>query len=307
MFIIKKSKNKINSLSAREIKENQIKSLSSKLARDILKIISDQPSYPKEIARKLNVHEQKIYYHIRNLEKSKIIEIVKQENIQGAIANFYKINSSAFFIKFNDFKEDTNTFSINNEDNKFLEPFIDQGKLNAKIIVGSPDPHGPEKARSRDGYYGIDLALFLGSFLNYHPDLNVKLDTETRTEDLMENLIILGGPIINTISIKINNYSPIRFNEKDNWNITSKISGKTYYSDETGLLVKMKNPFNKKKYILWIAGKRSIGTKSVIISFLKYFNEISKGNLIDNKIDAKVIEGVDMNSDGIVDDIEILE
>ena len=69
----------------------------------------------------------------------------------------------------------------------------------------------------------------------------------------------------------------------------------------------MKNPFNKKKYILWIAGKRSTGTKSVIISFLKYFKDISNGNLINNKIDAKVIEGIDMNSDGIVDDIEILE
>ncbi len=308
MFIIKKSKNKISSLLAREINGNQIKSLSSKLAGDILRTISAKPSYPKEIAKKLNIHEQKVYYHIRNLEKSKIIEIAKQENIQGAIANFYKINSSAFFIKFEDFKENTNVSNINtDESNKFLDPFIDQGKLNAKIIVGSPDPHGPEKARSRDGYYGIDLALFLGSFLNYHPELNVKLDTETRTEDLMENLIILGGPIINTVSIKINNLSPIRFNEKDNWNIISKISGKTYYSDETGLLVKMKNPFNKKKYILWIAGKRSTGTKSVIISFLKYFKDISNGNLINNKIDAKVIEGIDMNSDGIVDDIEILE
>ena len=69
----------------------------------------------------------------------------------------------------------------------------------------------------------------------------------------------------------------------------------------------MKNPFNKKKYILWIAGKRNTGTKSVIISFLKYFKDISNGNLINNKIDAKVIEGIDMNSDGIVDDIEILE
>ena len=224
MFIIKKSKNKINSLSVREIKDDQIKSLSSRLAREILRIISIKPSYPKEIAKKLKIHEQKIYYHIRNLEKSKVIEIVKKETVRGAIANFYKINSSAFFIKFEEFKENANLSNIGGDNtNKFLEPFIEQGKLNAKIIVGSPDPHGPEKARSRDGYYGIDLALFLGSFLNYHPDLNVKLDTETITEDLSENLIILGGPIINTIAGKINNSSPIKFNEKDNWNIISKI------------------------------------------------------------------------------------
>ncbi len=204
MFIINKSKNKTNSLPVREISPESIRAVSSNLAQKILNSISENPSYPKEIAKKLKIHEQKVYYHIRNLEKSKIIEIVKKETVQGAVANYYSLTAPAFFIKFREFNITQKILASDEKSNKFLDPFIDQGKLNAKIIVGSPDPHGPEKARSRDGYYGIDLALFLGTFLHYSPQMSVKLDTEAKTEDLQENLIIFGGPVINTVTEKIN-------------------------------------------------------------------------------------------------------
>ena len=306
MFIIKRSKGKINSLPVREIDPEYLKSISSKLAHIILKIISENPCYPKEIAKKLKIHEQKVYYHIRNLEKSKIIEIVKKETVQGAVANYYSLTAPSFFVKFKEFTTSQKIFDTE-KSNKFLDPFIDQGKLNAKIIVGSPDPHGPEKARSRDGYYGIDLALFLGTFLHYSPQMSVKLDTETKSEDLQENLIIFGGPVINIVEEKINHKLPIRFDKKNNWDIVSNISNKTYHTDETGIVVKIKNPFNNRKYILLIAGKRYAGTKAVIISFLKYFDEICKGNNHNNKVSAKVVEGIDIDSDGIVDDVSILE
>lgn len=307
MFIIKKSKNKINSLPTREIAPEYIRSVSSNLAQKILKLISEAPSYPKEIAKKLKIHEQKVYYHIRNLEKAKIIEIIKKETVQGAIANYYAITAPAFFIKFREFNITQKILETNEESNSFLEPFVEQGKFNAKIIVGSPDPHGPEKARSRDGYYGIDFALFLGTFLHYSPHISVKLDTETKTEDLHENLIIFGGPVINTVAEKFNDKLPIKFDKKNNWNIVSSISNKIYYTDETGIIVKMKNPFNNRKQILLIAGKRHAGTKAVIISFLKYFDKVSKGNIYNSKIYAKVVEGVDIDSDGVVDDVSILE
>ncbi len=44
-----------------------------------------------------------------------------------------------------------------------------------------------------------------------------------------------------------------------------------------------------------------------MIAFIKHFNEIIKGNKNDPKIMAKVVEGVDLDSDGIVDDVEFLE
>ena len=71
MYVVKKDKQGVVSLPAKELDFNSVRYLSSELAQKILKIIADKPSYPKEIAKNLKVHEQKVYYHIRNLEKSK--------------------------------------------------------------------------------------------------------------------------------------------------------------------------------------------------------------------------------------------
>ncbi len=306
MFVINKKKGEVSSLSTKEISGYQIKALSSNLAQKVLFEIGKKKGYPMEIARKLRENEQKVYYHIRNLEKSKIIQVVGNRDVQGANANIYDLVEPSFVIRFKEFETTQKLLEID-EPNSFLEPFIESGKLNARIIVGSPDPHGPQKARSRDGYYGIDLALFFGTFLNYVPQLNVRLDTETRVEDLQDNLIVIGGPIVNTINAKINKRLPIRFDENDNLNIISTLSGKKYMNDEAGIIVKSKNPFNRRKSVLAIAGKRHSGTRAVMIAFLRYYNEIIKGNKHNNKVIAKVVEGVDLDSDGIVDDIEILE
>ncbi len=306
MYVVDKNKEKVVSLPAKELEFKSIRSISSKLAQDILKVIGEKISYPKEIAKKLNVHEQKVYYHVRNLEKAKVIEVSKTEVVSGAVANFYKLVKPSFVVKFKEFQETSKLAGLSERPKSFLEPFIENGNLNAVIIVGSPDPHGPEKARSKDGYYGIDLALFLGTFLNYIPSLNVRLDTEARKEDLEKNLILIGGPVVNSISLRINDKLPVKFIKEDNWKIKS-FSGKEYLSDETGVIVKVKNPFNPKKKLLLVAGKRHSGTRAVMIAFIKYFSEVIKGNKFDNKIMAKVVEGVDLDSDGIVDDVEILE
>jgi DNA-binding transcriptional ArsR family regulator len=307
MLVIEKTKGKIVSLPAKELSSEQAKHITSSLAKRILVELAKKPAYPMELAKKLKVNEQKIYYHIRKLERARIIEIAKTEIVHGTQANFYAVVQPAFVVKFKEFEETRRIAGMEEEPISFLEPFIEDGQLNATVIVGSPDPHGPEKARSRDGYYGIDLALFLGTFINSMPDLNVKLDTETRTEDLKKNLIIIGGPVINTVAAKINSKLPVRFDKENNWDVISTVSGKTYHTDETGIIVKTKNPFNPKKYALVVAGKRYTGTKAVMIAFIKKFNEIIKGNKHNTKIKARVVEGIDLDSDGIVDDAEVLE
>jgi len=305
MFIVEKRPEGTYSLPVKELKASQIKALTSELAEKIVKLLAEKPSYPKELSKRLKVHEQKIYYHIRNLEKAGIIRILKKETIQGAVANYYTLIEPAVVLKFAELKPTQKITASKEESNKFLEPFIKDGQLNAMIIVGSPDPHGPEKARSRDGYYGMDLALFLGTFLNYVPRFNVKLDTETHKEDMDNNLILIGGPVVNKVTQKINDKLPVRFDKQNN--IKSTVSGNVYPSDEIGIIVKAKNPYNKNKSILLVAGKRHPGTRAAIIAFLKKFNEIVLGNKKNPKIYAKVVEGIDLDSDGIVDDVEVRE
>ncbi|HLC61313.1 MAG TPA: S-layer protein [Candidatus Nanoarchaeia archaeon] len=303
MFVIDKQKNEVYSLPAKEIKPDDAASVSSGLASKILHLIAKEPMYAIDIAKSLKMHEQKIYYHIRNLEKAGIIRVVKKETKQGATANFYGLTEPAFVIRFKNFETTSKIGQIKNE-SVFLEPFISNGQLDSLIIVGSPDPHGPDKARSRDGYYGMDLALFLGTFLNYVPQFNVKLDTEVRDEDLQNNLILIGGPVVNKIVDKVNAKLPIRFEEG---NIRSTVSNETYPQDECGIIVKAKNPFNPDKSILVVAGKRFSGTRAAIIAFLKGFKKITDGNVHNPSVKAKVVEGIDLDSDGIIDDIEFRE
>jgi DNA-binding PadR family transcriptional regulator len=307
MLIVKRIKQRTFSLPAKELSFDQMQASHGKLAQLIIMELAKKPQYPMELAKLLKTNEQKIYYHIRKLEKSHIVERVKTETVMGATANYYGITESAFVVRCREFQETQKITELDERPKSFLEPFIEEGELKSIIIVGSPDPHGPEKSRSRDGYYGIDLALFLGTFLNYIPSLNVKLDTEVHQQDLDNNIILIGGPVVNMVTARINSKLPIYFDRENNWAVVSRLSGKTYHSDDMGIIVKLKNPFNEKKSVLVIAGKRSAGTRAVIIAFLRHFEDILKGNNHNPKFLAKVVEGVDLDSDGIVDDAELLE
>lgn len=307
MFITEKNQDSLLTLPAKELKIKQFRCASSSLAEKILHQLSIKESYPKEIARELHVNEQKIYYHIRNLQKNGIIKQVKSEAMQGGVANYYTLTEPAFIVKFSDLKETQKITSLTPDYAAFLDPFIADGKLNATIIVGSPEPHGAEKARSKDSYYAIDLALFLGVFLNYSPTNAVMLDTEVHAEHLKNNLIIVGGPVVNKITEKINDYLPIKFSKTNSWNIQSTVSNELYTGDEIGIIIKAKNPFAKNKSILLIAGKGHAGTKAAIIALSKHLKEVAAGNIRDNKILAKVVEGLDKDADGLIDEVEIKE
>ncbi len=306
MIIVKKEKNKVFSIPTSEVDKNKIRAISSELAVKILKTIYDKPDYPLGIARRLKVNEQKVYYHIKHLEKAGFIKVVDKIEKSGSTAKVYGLKSKSFFFKLGSFEEANKIVQVKSE-SSFLKEFIHEGELNAKIVVGSPDPHGPERARSRDGYYGIDLALFLGTFLNYVPDLSVELDTEVRDSDLNNNLILIGGPVINKVSEKINNFLPIFFKKDYGWNLFSKLSKKSYSDEETGVIVKIDNPFFKGKKVLLIAGKRYSGTRAAITAMLKHFDEVKKGNSHNPNVKARIVLGLDLNSDGIVDDVEFLE
>lgn len=307
MRVIEKQKDSISSLPARKISGVQLKVMSSQLAQRILKELVKKPNYPMALAKRLKINEQKIYYHIRNLERARIIEVSHQETVHGTVANFYSVTAPSFVVALSEFRQSHKIPGIQAPPVDFLSPIIENGVLDGTFVVGSPDPHGSEMARSRDGYYGIDLALFLGTFINNVSGLNVKLDTEVRNDDLQKNLIVIGGPVVNVVMAKINRFLPVKFDQKKGWAVTSSISGKTYHEDSCGIVAKVKNPFNKKKWVLVVAGKRYAGTQAVTIAFLNHFNELVKGNKYDNKISARVIEGLDRNADGVVDDVRFVE
>ena len=303
MKIIEEKNNIVSELKTSELNLSDLAILKNELAMKIIKILSEENLYPKQIAKKLNIHEQKIYYYIKKLEGSKIIKIIDKVNIQGSFANIYTTTSDSFFVKIKDLKKS----NIEYKTNKSLEPFIEEGKLNCLIVVGSPDSHGKNKARAKDGHTAIELALFLGKYVNNITTDIVRLDTEITTEEIKgNNLILVGGPNVNSIFEKINEKLPIKFS-KTQRGINSEITKKNYPEDEIGLVGKIINPFNNKKEILFFAGNRQSGTKASILFFTRYFEDFNKTNRFDKNTNIRIVEGIDLNSDGIIDDIEILE
>ncbi|MEM5812780.1 MAG: helix-turn-helix domain-containing protein [Candidatus Aenigmatarchaeota archaeon] len=306
-----KYKNKTLASQSKIIDFEKIKHISSDVSKRIIKELLSSPLYPKEIARRLNINEQIVYYHIRNLYKAGFLEIAKREQVNGIITKYYKVSSNAFSILL-DYPKDFH--SSKDESEKILDffmPFVTNGRMNSLIIFGSPEPHGPTRSRAKDLKIAADLCLFLGSFLIEASEEYAKLDIDVKESELKNNnIIVIGGPGVNTVAAKINEKLPIRFAKKINERylaIYSSLS-KKYYEEETqGIVLKTKNPFNNEKYLLLIAGRRYVGTRAAMLSLLKHLKDICKGNKYNEKIFGHVIEGVDTNSDGIIEDIMILE
>lgn len=293
------------SLPAKSLNERQLRAINSPLAVRILRELAVKPTYPMMLAKRMRVHEQKVYYHVRKMERARVIEVVRREDIHGTAANVYAPIAPALVFALKKWESASHLPVAEPASQAYLDPFIQDGVLDAVIVVGSPDPHGPAMARSRDGYYGVDLALFLGSFLSNVSELHVRLDTEVRSEELQRNVIVLGGPAVNTIAGRVNVKLPVRFDKS--FAIMSTTTGKTYHDESCGLIVKAKNPFNRKKHLLVVAGKRHAGTRAAIIAFLRHFSKITENNRVQPSVPAKVVQGVDRNSDGIVDDVLFLE
>ncbi len=301
MKIVKEEGKSLEILKTKQIQLKDITNLSSPTVLKILDILKQGALYPKEIAKKLKIHEQNIYYYIRKLEKAGIIFKDREEVMHGTTAKFYNLSSESYFFALKNFYESS---KIHERESNFLFPFVSNGKLNSLIVVGSPDPHGPFNARSRDGYFGMDFALFLGTFLSSIDEGRVKLDTETNQKDIEKNnLILIGGPIVNKVSEELSKYFSIYY-EENKKGFYSRLTGKYYVDESLGIISKCVSPFNKDKRILLLAGIRNWGTKAAIIAFLKHFSKIEKKNADSF---GMLVRGLDLNSDGIVDDVEILE
>ncbi len=282
---------------------------SNDLSLKIINELANMPSCAMDIARKLKQHEQKVYYHIRKLEKMGIIKLEDTEERVGAVAKIYSLVSPTISFKIieTDFIKN---LKIRPLEVSFLKPFVEDGKFNSLIIVGSPDPHGKYKASASDGYCVINLGAYLGQFINEIKMPFYKLDTQVSDNDLKKNLIVVGGPKANIISDKINKKLPIYFDYSEellDWTIISSLSKKIYREKEIGIISRIPNPFSPDKEILFLSGMGFRGSLSAIIGLTKYMNKVVEGNVHDNKVIAKVVKGIDADSDGLIDDIEFLE
>jgi len=298
-------------------KAQDLKMILNKLSWRILALLNKKAMYPLEVARELGIHEQKVYYHIRKLERSGAIKIEREEKKKGAIAKYYRTVSSAFGIEFSDGyrpMQRPSLIAANQQIHDFFEEFIDEdGAFDGKIVVGSPTPHGPFKTSARDGHYAAQLTFFLGEFTKMPSEFAIKLDVDVKAEkEEKNNLILVGGPGTNLLTQELNDYLPIRFSMQSSaqgylfGGLVSQKTSVVYTSDVAGLVAKIPNPWDPTKRIIVIAGNKAVGTKACVLSLTNFWQKTIHG--YKKKEDfAAAIQGFDLDGDGKVDSIEISE
>jgi DNA-binding transcriptional ArsR family regulator len=286
------------------------------LSWKILTMLSTKEMYPLEIAKQLGMHEQKVYYHIRKLAKAGAITVEREEKKKGATAKYYKTVSPAFGIEFpHGYRAIQNlcTLSVDKQLQDFFKEFISNGVFDGKIVVGSPQPHGPFRTSARDGHYAAHLAFFLGQFAKMPTEFAVKLDVDVKAEkEEKNNLILVGGPGTNLLTQEINEYLPIKFIMQSSeqgfllGGLSSKKTLQVYTSDVSGLIAKIVNPWDNTKRIVVLAGNKAVGTKACVIALTNFWKKtLQKYTGEDNF--AVVIHGFDLDGDGKVDSIEVSE
>jgi len=294
----------------------KLKLILGSLSWKILTLLSKKEMYPLEIARQLGMHEQKVYYHIRKLAKAGAITVEREEKKKGATAKYYKTVSPAFGIELPyGYKPIQNLclLSIDEQLQEFFKEFISNGIFDGKIVVGSPQPHGPFKTSARDGHYAAHLTFFLGQFAKMPTEFVVKLDVDVKAEkEEKNNLILVGGPGTNLLTQEINDYLPIKFIMQSSeqgfllGGLSSKKTLQVYTSDVSGLIAKIVNPWDKTKRIVVLAGNKAVGTKACVLALTNFWKKTLQKYIGEDTF-AVVIQGFDLDVDGKVDSIEVSE
>ncbi|MCX6767341.1 MAG: S-layer protein [Candidatus Micrarchaeota archaeon] len=267
----------------------------------IMKALAKEPKYPAELAKQLGMPAQTVYYHVRLLSEAGLIKMEAYEERGGAVAKKYGLSTDAVSVIIRPAWRPVAHAKAKTP--HFLAPFASGGRLDAKMVLGSPDPHGKYRARGAE-YCAAELAIALGQYASFSYPLYL-LDTEVREGTKRENLILVGGPKVNTLVEEVNKFLPIYFEEKT-FGIRSKPSGKKY-EENVGVVEVVENPFNKSRKVLVAAGLNQSSTRTAVLSILKEPEKIGAGNAFDKKTIAHVVQGFDEDGDGIVDAVEVLE
>jgi DNA-binding transcriptional ArsR family regulator len=288
------------SIESEEIGTGEIKALSDPTRIEIMKKLGEKPSYPAEISKELDVPKQKAYYHFRILEENGLIKQDHQEEKSGGLATFYSPSKQSFHIDLGGEGEKT-AFESFSEAENFLEPLVKNGYLNGKIVVGSPDEHGPDQVRARDGHLAGEIGLKLGKYAKSSGSA-VRLDTEIfRSEAFGQNLLMVGGVLTNTVTRKFNEKFPVSF-EGESFPYRGIETPENRYTDaKAGVIAKTEHPETEGKYLYMVAGVQSDGTRSAV----QAFNDVDQ--LFEEGQTYTVIRGRDMDGDGEIDDYEVLE
>ncbi len=276
------------------------------LSEDRLRLLAElarEPAYPAELAKRLDEQVQTVYYHVRLLQKAGLIEVEELEERGGALAKRYRATADALGVVINERAWKPAVAARKTTPPALFAPFIEGGVLDAKFVLGAPEPHGAYRGRGSE-YPAVEAAMLLGAYASFDYPLYL-LDTEVKDKHKKGNLVLFGGVKVNTLIEELNPHLPIRFDERT-FNLESTLSGKKY-GEGVGIIELVQNPWNKGKHILLVGGTNHLGTRAAVLALAKQMSQLEKGNTHDSSVIASVVAGFDEDSDGVVDAVEIYE
>ena len=273
----------------------------------ILSELHREPDYPSHLAQRLRMHEQKVYYHVKRLREAGLLKVVREEAGPGAVARVYAPSADVYAIALPGGGLPLAGVSpLAGPLRTFLEDFQKEGTLDAWIVLGAPTPHGPFLTAARDSPYAAHLGLFLGRHFAVRPGLAVKLDTEVKAEGLEKgNLILVGGPVANIVTLDLNPRLAVTFDWSQVWRLRSARTGKAYADDTIGVVAKVRNPWQEDAWILLVAGLHYPGTIASLLAVTDHTDPLLKG--YEGGELYRVVQGLDRDGDGRLDDVHVLE
>ena len=87
------------------------------------------------------MHEQKIYYHVKQLLNTGILEVAERKEIRGTTAKTLRPKELNFGVSLGGEWKELSSLGTSRIDKKlanFLYPFVVNDELNADIVVGTP-------------------------------------------------------------------------------------------------------------------------------------------------------------------------
>ncbi len=282
---------------------SQVKQISDEKIMDIVKKLSKKQCNIDILAKELKIDKKAATLYTDRLEKAGLIESYQKKNskVFKLVYNSFSYEINQNMVKFNpSIKDKENQYALN-----FFSKFIKDGKFDGYICVGSSEPHGEYKSVAKDSHYTAYLGMFLGQFIDLPSSMPVIVDTDVISKNLFKkNLIIIGGPVTNLITRDINNFLPIKFIKEEGWGLKDRNG--IHIRDYEGTIEKIKNPFDKEKDIILIAGVRNVGTLSAMLAATRFSNLTFKGYINEAPWNV-MVRGYDIDGDGQIDSIETVK
>ncbi|MFB6180606.1 MAG: ArsR/SmtB family transcription factor [Candidatus Nanohalobium sp.] len=290
---------------ASELDEEKLAALDSDVRLKILRLLSESASYPSQVAEEFSIDKQKAYYHFRKLEQAGLIEESHSENVSGGSASFYRPSSDGFVL---DLESDGRPFRMPERQRsvvEFLEPLIRDGELEGSVVAGSPDQHGPDQVRARDGHLAGEVAAKIGKYCDPGEKKVTRLDTEVvRSKDFKNSFLLLGGVLTNTLTKKFNEAFPACFAGEEFPYRRIETPEASYTQDNIGVVAKARHPDSRRSKLFLVAGVRNSGTEAAVRAF-KNLESLTNG--YEDGEFYKIVKGLDLDGDGEVDDFEVIE